>query len=303
MIAAFALIVALASVALASPAPLPTHQLLFHSHNDYLRHTPVFDAFDHGIRSFESDLWFDKHSHALHVAHTALDIQDNKTFKSVTVDRVLAILNGHHNGYSAGDADKFVHAAKYNATNQPDWHSYYRHGFGGVRPLQILVEIKSNNGEDAWPVVMHTLEPLRKRNWLTKFESGKVHFGPVIVVGTGGSPLQQIASKDTRDYFYDCPMGDLDSPSKVSWSSLLCPIASTSMLDIAPPYVGLLPANSAQRAKFKQAINQVHRYNMTSRIYGVVDTPKDSRYNAYNMQASLGTDWLNLDVMSDASKY
>ena len=98
MIAAYALIVALASVALASPAPLPTHQLLFHSHNDYLRHTPVFDAFDHGIRSFESDLWFDKHSHALHVAHTALDIQDNKTFKSVTVDRVLAILNGHHNG-------------------------------------------------------------------------------------------------------------------------------------------------------------------------------------------------------------
>ena len=307
-------IAAVAHAALAGPVAravqpaTPAHPLVFHSHNDYLRDTPVFEAFDHGVYSFESDLWYDAHSHALHVAHTALEIDSSKTFQSVTLDRVLSILHGHHRGYSAGDADKFVHAAQGHATSHPDWDSYYRHGFGGVRPLQLLVEIKSDNGKDAWPHVLSTLEPLRKRNWLTKLDGGKIHFGPVIVVGTGGSPMEQIAAAHSRDYFYDCPMGSLDKPAmvhgeKYAWNSLLCPIASTSVLDVAPPYVGLLPANDKQRAAFKASIEQVHRFNMTSRIYGVVDAPRDSRYNAYNMQAELGTDWLNLDIMSDAPKY
>lgn len=311
----FLTLVALAAAALAAPlesrsvSPVsPDRPLLFHSHNDYTRNTPVYEAFRHDVRSFESDLWFNEDTKALLVAHTPFTLDNSKTFETQTLNRVLSILAGNHSHYGKGDAEKFVEHAKDHATSSPDWYHFYRYGFGGVRPLQLFVEVKSGNGDKAWPHVMKKLEGLRKKDFLTKVVDGKVHFRPVIVVGTGGTPLDQIAGGNERYAFFDCPLGDLDSPGeanghKFRWTPFICPIASKGFLDVHKPYAGLLPANDDVRADFKKIIDQAHRYNTTARIYGQPTVPQDVRYRDFNMEVELGIDWLNLDDMGDAQRY
>lgn len=270
----------------------------------------MYDAIDHGIQSVESDLWWDAKSKEFYVAHTALTIDHSKTFQSVTLDRVMRVLNGSHTGgdYDADSAKRFLDAAASKATSDPDWYHYYAHGFGGVRPIQILVEIKSNDGETSWPQVVSSLELFRKRGWLTRYENGKIHYGPIIVVGTGGTPFEQIAPQRERDVFWDCSLGGLDGTTKIDgidygFNSTVCPMSSTNFIDVAPPYVGLTPAPSYARKHFHADVKQAHKHRTTTRFYGVVEAPASAKYDDYNMLIEQGSDWLNLDDVHDAAKY
>lgn len=309
--------------ALAAPSggsPIkPNRTILFHcmfrsrltlAHNDYLRSTPVFDAIDNNVHSVESDLWWDKDAEKFYVAHTAVTIDHSKTFQTVTLDRVMSVLNGSHSGsaYNAGSAQKFLNAAKGKETSDPDWYSYYANGFGGVRPIQVLVEIKSKDGETSWPHVVDAFEPFRSKGWLTRYENGKIHYGPLIVVGTGGTPFDQIAPRTKRDVFWDCSLNSISSTTdidgtKYHFNSTVCPMSSASYIDVAPPYVGLTPPSDNQAKKFRKDIVDAHKIKTTTRFYGVVDWPASAKYNDFNMLVEQGSDWLNLDDMSDAAKY
>ena len=73
----------------------------------------MYDAIDHGVRSVEADLWWDSDAKEFYVAHTAVTIDHSKTFKHLTLDRIMGVLNGTHSGgpYQSGSALRFLDAA------------------------------------------------------------------------------------------------------------------------------------------------------------------------------------------------
>ena len=69
----------------------------------------MYDAFDHGVYSYESDVWYDGHTKDFYVAHTALGINHDKTFKTVTLDKVMKILEGKYSDdYPSSNPQKFL---------------------------------------------------------------------------------------------------------------------------------------------------------------------------------------------------
>ncbi|WFD22088.1 hypothetical protein MEQU1_000750 [Malassezia equina] len=304
-----------ASVALLVPSVLatdpikPNRTVLFHSHNDYKRPRPVYDAFDHKFRSFEADVWWDKDAHEFYVAHTIITIDHSKTFQTQMLDRVLKIMEGNYSSeYPKEAPHKFLNDPNNQPTSEPDWYKYYAEGFGGVRPIQLLLEIKSNDGKESWLHLMAQLKPLRERGWLTKWENGKIHYGPVIVVGTGGTPAYEMAPKTSRDYFFDCPAGSLNdtvqTPTGLSFpfNSTLCPMSSKSYIDVPESNLGLLPPPPKAPYQFHREIVETHRHNSTTRFYGVL-AGSLARIDDFNMLIQQGSDWLNTDVMSDEAAY
>ena len=153
------LLASVVAVALATEPIKVDRKVLFHSHNDYVHHRPVYDAFDHGVLSFESDFWFDEHKKALYVAHTPLGIDHSKTFNTQTVDRVLNIVQGKYSDkYPASDVKKFYADPKNQPTAHPDWYKCFSEGFGGVRPIMILAEPKTSADPDMWGAALTRLQ-------------------------------------------------------------------------------------------------------------------------------------------------
>lgn len=268
----------------------------------------MYDAFDHGVRSVESDIWYDNSTKEFYVAHTELEIDHAKTFQTQTIEPLLKIMEGNYSRhFASGDADKFVKAAKSATTSTPDWYHYYAEGYGGVRPLQLIVEIKSNDGEYSWPRVVQALEPFRKRGWLTKFENGKVHYGPLIVVGTGGTPRDLIAGASSRDFFFDCGLGNMNDTFSAgnttkSYDATLCPISSMSYIDVPDANLGLLPPPPKSIPQYHKLIKQAHEHKTTTRFYGILPG-SIARYDDFNMLLQQGSDWLNVDLFEDVTAY
>ena len=267
----------------------------------------MYDAFDHGVYSYESDVWYDGHTKDFYVAHTALGINHDKTFKTVTLDKVMKILEGKYSdNYPSSNPQKFLDDPDNKPTSHPDWYKYYSEGFGGVRPLQLLLEIKSDDAELSVLKLAKQLEPLRERGWLTKYKDGKIHYGPVIVVGTGGTPFDQIATSSNRDLFLDCPANGIDGTHYIwghryTYNSTLCPLASSGYSDVKHANHGILPPRKSAITQFHKVIETSHHHGATTRFYGILDLP--SRIEDFNMLIQQGSDRLNIDDLNDAKRY
>ena len=168
--------------------PIPCH-----SHNDYWRRVPLFDALRKGCTGVEADVWlFDDE---LYVGHDTASLTRNRTFTSLYIDPLVKILE-HQNP----DTDF------YNGTS----HGVFDTHPG--KPLTLLVDLKTS-GAETWPWVLKQLAPLRERGWLSYVQDNQVHFGPITVVGTGNTPFDLLTSNTTyRDAFFDAPLDQMWEP-------------------------------------------------------------------------------------------
>lgn len=142
--------------------PIPCH-----SHNDYWREVPLFSALHAGCTGVEADVWLKDGE--LYIGHDTASLQRECTFRSLYVDPLVKILErqntpsrlytGHNNGVF--DADP-------------------------TQTLTLLEDVKTD-GHETWPVVMKQLDALREKGWLRFFQDGKLHDGPVTLVGTGNA--------------------------------------------------------------------------------------------------------------------
>jgi hypothetical protein len=169
-------------------APIPCH-----SHNDYWRKVPLYNALHTGCIGVEADVWlFDED---LYVGHNTASLTRNRTFKSLYVNPLVEILT------------------KMNPST--DFSNNTRNGLFDTDPdqtLVLLVDIKTS-GRDTWPYVLQQLQPLRDRNWLTWTDGTTVKSGPITVVGTGNAPFDLLTSNTTyRDAFFDAPLEEMWEP-------------------------------------------------------------------------------------------
>ena len=178
--------------------PIPCH-----SHNDYTRQIPLYDALAAGCSSVEADVWLSGND--LLVGHTQKSLNKDRSLESLYINPIISILLTQN---TPGETIKVNESASSTASNGTTT-------FNGVFstepeiPLILLIDIKTD-GPSTFLAVLDHLEPLRSRGWLTYFNGTDVVPGLITVVGTGNTPFDHLVANSTyRDIFYDAPLQEL----------------------------------------------------------------------------------------------
>ena len=209
--------------------PIPCH-----SHNDYWRPVPLFDAIRWGCTGVEADVWL--YDGELYVGHSTAALDRDRTFKSLYVDPLLNLLD------------------------QQNQVSPYAHpsvrGVFDMKPEQslvLLIDFKTT-GKETFAVVQQQLQPLRERGFLSYWNGDEFISRAVTVVGSGAIPYEMaLNGTNRRDVFLDAPLhalwepprgpidvsdpvrnkdGEIDYGQAMSLPAKLAPIAGTDETDM-----------------------------------------------------------------------
>ncbi|KIJ38432.1 hypothetical protein M422DRAFT_176618 [Sphaerobolus stellatus SS14] len=222
-----------------------------HSHNDYWRDVPLLTALSFGVASVEADVWLVDGE--LFVGHEMAALTKARTFDSLYVQPLLTIINNQN------PKNSFT-------SNQTTINGVFDTSSG--TPLQLLVDVKTD-GVQALPFILRALQPLRSAGYLSTFANGTFVQGPLLVIGTGNSPLEQIKALEPRDFFFDAPLTELSVPSNTTWTPTLSPIASTDY-GVAVGVCGIGPISQAQKDNITKFVQDADSRGIKSRFW---DTP------------------------------
>ncbi|KAF2216298.1 hypothetical protein CERZMDRAFT_33162 [Cercospora zeae-maydis SCOH1-5] len=166
-----------------------------HSHNDYWRKVPLYDALHWGCTGVEADVWlFDEE---LYVGHNTASLTENRTFRNLYVNPIVELLDamnpqtafGNTTGHGVFDAD-------------PE------------QSLTLLVDFKTE-GRETYPHVRSQLSALREKDYLSYHDGERFHKRAVTVVGTGNTPFDMVVGEtDRREIFFDAPLDRMWEPER-----------------------------------------------------------------------------------------
>lgn len=215
-----------------SPMPLLPSA---HSHNDYERRRPLWDALDSGVCSVEADIYLI--GGQLLVAHERAATSQDRTLENM----YLAPLQ------------KRVREHRGNVYDRPVEFS-------------LLVDIKSEP-DAVYPVLKKVL--MRYRSMLTEFSGTHIRRGAITVVLSGERPIQQVSAEKRRWWALDGRLPDLDTNPPAS----LYPWVSSSWLPtFSWRGEGEIPAAEAE--KLKAFVDRAHAQGRRIRFWGTGDNPK-----------------------------
>ena len=163
--------------------------------------------------------------------------------------------------------------------------------------------IYSNTKYRALPFILKAMDPLRQRGFLSTFENGTLTLGPVLVIGTGNSPLEQVKALSPRDYFFDAPLDQLNDTSlNTTWGPSLSPIASTDYGSVVG-WSGIGNISDSQRATIIGLVGEAHSLGIRARFWDTPGWPINARNNVWRELMNDGADWLNADDLEAASQF
>jgi hypothetical protein len=306
-----------------------------HSHNDYWRKVPLYEAIHAGCIGVEADVWL--FNEELYIGHNTYALTPNRTLKSLYINPLLDILDKQNP-----------------ITHFIPGHDKPPHGVFDTDPSQtliLLIDFKTS-GDELWPYVVSQLEPLRQKGYLTYFNGTDVVQGPITVVGTGNTPFDLLVSNTTyRDTFFDAPLDQMaDNPrdydkhapkidggsdsdsyldSKIKPDSTFTPFSRSD--DAGQGHSGPVPANPNSYSylnsyyasvSFKKSIGHVWRYRLSTkqlgliraqirgaharglkvRYWGLPSWPRGLRNHVWHVLVREGVDILNVDDLIGATR-
>ncbi|KAK5937482.1 Altered inheritance of mitochondria protein 6 [Knufia obscura] len=172
-------------------APIPCH-----SHNDYWRTAPLFEALSNGCNSVEADIWQDPNdSTNLFVGHGKRALEPERTLQNMYLRPIQAILDRAYEGTTTPLQGVF--------TTSP------------TTTLVLLVDFKTPS-ETLWSAFQDSLAPLREKGYLRTWNetSQSIIPGPLTIVASGDIDFTLITNETTNphhDIFIDAPLLDLAS--------------------------------------------------------------------------------------------
>ena len=273
-----------------------------HSHNDYWRKHPLFDALRWGCISVEADVWyFEDRSNELFVGHNTASLRPENTFRSLYVNPLVDILDSRNSYNSFSDGQGY--------------------GIFDTDPKQtlvLLVDFKTD-GHILYPHAKQQLEALRRKDYLSYWDGSGFISRPVTVVGTGNAPFDLILKeRDHRDIFFDAPLDffgkaparrkkraqgqtgiDLvTSPKDFNASNSY--YASTSFsASIGFPWTGAVTGK--QLELIRDQIKGAHQQGLKARYWETPNWPTSLRNYVWSVLVSQGTDILNVDDLRSAT--
>ncbi|KDN68134.1 hypothetical protein CSUB01_11965 [Colletotrichum sublineola] len=293
-----------------------------HSHKDYWRPYPLFSALAAGCVGVEADIWLSDNGLDLLVGHDRSSLSSERTLQTMYLDPLLTILE-HQNPQGPITP---VEQARGVFDTQPD------------AALVLLVDVKTNP-TDTWPLLIKQLEPLRKRQFLTRFEyietppgfvtKKGIWPGPITVVGTGLLDRATFFNQKHRnhtdyetyhDTFIDAPLSTLAqdngfarvpssqpgavdqiaSNSSQLWSADDAYYASASFkTTIGSVRTGF---TQEQRNKVKTQVQAASQSGLKSRYWDIPDWPIGYRDYIWRVLTEEHVDMLNVDDLESAAR-
>lgn len=285
-------------------APIPCH-----SHNDYMRRVPLFDALHFGCTGVEADVWLFEEE--LYVGHNKAALTKNRTLQNLYVNPLVQLLD-HMNPTT-------------------DYTNSTAHGVFDMDPSQslvLLVDIKTD-GRKTFPYVYRQLETLRSKDYLTYWDGSEVHARAITVVGTGNTPWDMLAAdKKHRDIFFDAPLerlrGDHEGvglPKERSSDVQMLPdqgtvgpeIAAFGVFDSSTSYWASASFHHTVgsvwfgRLSYKQKdivrghISNAKKLGLKARYWDTPSWPIDLRNYVWAVLVEEGVDVLNVDDLRGAA--
>ncbi|THW33221.1 hypothetical protein D6D21_10081 [Aureobasidium pullulans] len=232
--------------------PIPVH-----SHNDYWRRIPLYEALHYGCTGVEADVWHIGDD--LFVGHSTSALTPNRTFRSLYVDPLIALLD-KQNPLTA-----FANTKNHGVFDEePD------------QTLVLLVDLKTD-GPTTFRKVQEQLEGLRSKGYLTYFNGTHTVPGAITVVGTGNTPFDLLTANTTyRDIFYDAPLGMLYEPSPITLTDLNVDPSLSNLAEIDDYH----PSSAGQGKTGLPADTPASAFNATT-----------SYYASLNFKRSVGRVW------------
>ncbi|KAG9570866.1 hypothetical protein KCU71_g448, partial [Aureobasidium melanogenum] len=162
--------------------PIPIH-----SHNDYYRRIPLFEALGSGCISVEADVHL-RNSDLL-VGHKSSQLHPSLNLRSMYLDPL----------------ERMLRARNTNTTIE-NWQGIFRHASN--QTVVLLIDHKTE-GVDTSAMLSTQLQPLRDLGYLTHWNGTARTIRPLTIVGTGNAPFY---NDDTyRDIFFDADLSHLTS--------------------------------------------------------------------------------------------
>ncbi|KAF5856248.1 Altered inheritance of mitochondria protein 6 [Aspergillus alliaceus] len=276
------------SVSLLSPWPIDWSQGIIpipcHSHNDYRRRVPLYDALAAGCTGVEADIWLDSSSQDLLVGHKKRSLSPDRTLKTLYIDPLFKILSCQNIDTPPSAQPTGVFDANPNTT------------------LALLIDMKTD-GKDIWPVLMQHLEPLRSQGWLTYWNGTAQSLvpGAITVVGTGNTPFAIVAAeRDRRDVFFDAPLDQLSrNETYTSENSYYASVA----LERAVGKIWPWGPSQRQKLMIRDLIDVAITRGLVSRFWDISGWPVALQVRLWNVLIENGVGMLNVDDLVHASRW
>jgi hypothetical protein len=243
---------------------------------------PFYSALSVGCASVEADVWL--YNNTLYVGHEESALTPARTLDSLYIQPILDTLN-RENPQSA-----FI--------TSPTKNGVFDTSSG--QTLALFIDVKTD-GETTWPAVVSALEPLRSAGYLTIFNGTGVTDGPVTVIGTGNTPLDQIAPLKQRDYFFDAGLHLLSS-TQANITAAISPVASTDF----GAQIGAINGttfNATQLATIRSQIAVAKSRGILARYWDTPAWPISTRNAVWETLLLEGVGLLNADDLPAAAGF
>lgn len=253
-----------------------------HSHNDYWRKVPLYDALTAGCTGVEADVWFDpSHPNDLFVGHTRKSLTSTRTLKSLYIDPLLTILNNQNNNPSSSSSSR--PSPNDTTSTTPTTFPNSQIGIFDVSPttsLTLLIDLKTDPLK-TFPLVLEAIKPLLDAGYLTTYTPSTRALvpGPITVVATGNTKfakniLSPANTSPLRTIFFDAPLPALSTtnPSKqdLLYNTTNSYYASVSFdKEIGKPFLGRMTPE--QVWKVRRQVEGAKGMGLVSRYW---DTPR-----------------------------
>ena len=253
-----------------------------HSHNDYWRDVPFYTALSVGCVSVEADVWL--YNGTLYVGHEQSALSPARTFQSLYIQPILDTLQREN------PKSRFVSSATKNGVFD---------GYSG-QTLYLFVDIKTA-GNITFPAAVDALQPLRDAGYLTTFNGTGITPGPVTVIGTGNTPLDQVQGVSPRDYFYDANLAMLGT-TLTNITSDVSPIASAQFSRFIGSINGTI-FNDTQIALVRQHLQIAKSRGIAGRYWDTPAWPISTRNAVWTTLVEQGVGLLNADDVAEAAGF
>ena len=290
--------------------PIPCH-----SHNDYSRRVPLFQALAAGCISVEADIhlpspeYIKQHSlrdDDLLVGHSRSSLRPDRTLRALYTEPLLRIFTEM---YQLNTSDSQLNGV---FANEP------------AQPLTLLLDFKESHQpalSESWDRMQSHLSQFRSSEgqYLTSYSEGKLIVRALTIVVSGNAPFDYTLDpvrNQWKDVFFDAPLHNLtqsifpqdsadtsgvfESPYNISNSYF----ASTSLSKhIGRP--GLISGlfSSSQVDKMQTQISQARELGLVSRYWGTPGWPVDVRSDTWRLLWKLGVGVVNVDAVDMASRW
>ena len=267
--------------------PIPCH-----SHNDYWRRIPLYDALAAGCISVEADVWLSGNDNDLLVGHSEGSLTKERTLRSLYVNPLVSILKNRNNGTTPTGARANITQLNGVFEMSPE------------TPLTLVIDMKTE-GASTFPVVLEHLESLH--GWLTYFNGTAVVPGQITIVGTGNTPFDLVVANTTyRDIFFDAPLDEFwgDNPSQdyerpLKYNSENSYYASVSFQEqIGDLWHGMLTPQ--QVLKIRGQVKGTKLRGLKARYWDTPAWPVGRRDHVWDILMREGVGALNVDDLEAA---